>query len=142
MGCRVGEAVKLNWDRVDLARNRISFVKTKGNLPRTLPIPREVQPILKAMKARGSKQVFPISYGAFYDHYRRATHEVCDRLGLSNDVRKEWVIHTLRHTCLTELAKKGWSAPAISQWAGHKTLAVTQRYVHGSAINLEELMEC
>jgi integrase len=142
MGCRVGEAIKLTWDRVDLARNRISFVKTKGCMPRTLPIPKEVQPILKAMKARGSERVFPMAYETFHDHYDKAKHEVCDRLQLSDEVRKEWVIHTLRHTCLTELSNRGWGAPAISQWAGHKSLAVTQRYVHGSAINLEKLMEC
>ena len=142
MGCRVGEAVSLTWDRIDLARNRITFVKTKGCMPRTLPIPQEVLPILKAMKARGDKRVFPMAYETFYDHYSRAKDEVCDRLGLGDGVRKEWVIHTLRHTCLTELAKRGWGAPAISQWAGHKDLSVTQRYVHGSAINLEKLMEC
>jgi len=145
MGCRVGEALSLEWDRVDLARNRITFVQTKGNRPRTLPIPREVLPILSAMRARAEQPaglVFPVRYATLLLHYRDARDEVCDRLGLGESVRREWVIHTLRHTQLTELAQRGWSAPAIAQWAGHQSLSVTQRYVHGSAINLEALMEC
>lgn len=142
MGCRVGEALSLTWDRVDLERNRIAFTKTKGCMPRTLPIPAEVRGLLQAMRATGGQACFGLSYEAFLSHYREAKHVACDRLGLGPEVRAEWVIHTLRHTCLTRLAQRGWSAPAISQWAGHKSLAVTQRYVHGSAINLEELMKC
>ncbi len=142
MGCRVGEAIALQWDRVDLDRKRISFVKTKGCMPRTLPIPREVQGLLKAMRAAGGERVFGMCYMTYLQHYTEAKEAAADRLGLGPEVRKEWVIHTLRHTCLTRLAQRGWSAPAISQWAGHKSLAVTQRYVHGSAINLESLMEC
>jgi integrase len=142
MGCRVSEALSLSWDRVDLQRNRITFVKTKGNKPRSLPIPEPVKGILRAMEAHGGSTVFGLSYKVFRSHYAESKHAACDKLRLSDDVRREWVVHTLRHTCLTRLAQKGWSAPAICQWAGHGSLNVTQRYVHGSAINLEQLMEC
>lgn len=142
MGCRVSEGLTLSWDRVDLQRNRITFVKTKGNKPRSLPVPEPVKDLLRGMGAASGSTVFDLSYQTFHCHYSEAKHSACDKLGLSDDVRREWVIHTLRHTCLTRLAQKGWSAPAICQWAGHGSLSVTQRYVHGSAINLEQLMEC
>jgi integrase len=142
MGCRVGEALALTWDRIDESNNRINFVKTKGNLPRSLPIPKEVLPILRIMKARESGNVFPMHYNTFKTHYDEAIDAVCDKLNLSDQVRKDWVVHTLRHTCLTRLAQDGWPAPALGQWAGHASLSVTQRYVHGSAINLEAFMHC
>jgi integrase len=142
MGCRVGEALALTWSRVSLDNNRINFVKTKGNMPRSLPIPAEVLPILRIMKSKDSELVFPIPYSTYRHKYQDARDVACLRLGLSDAVRDEWVIHTLRHTMLTGLAQKGWSAPAICQWAGHGSLAITQRYVHGSAINLEALMNC
>lgn len=142
MGCRVGEALDLTWDRVDLVGKRLQFVKTKGAMPRRLPMDPEVLSIVRAMKARASERVFPISYWTFLAHYSDAKHAACDALGLSPTVRDEWVIHTLRHTRLTELAQLGWQAPAIQQWAGHKSLSVTQRYIHGAAINLEELLQC
>lgn len=142
MGCRVGEALELTWDRVDLDSRRVQFVKTKGNMPRTLPLNDEMVSIIKAMKCRGGDTVFPFSYGTFLSHYSDAKHAACDALQLSKTTRREWVIHTLRHTCITDLARKGWSAPAIQQWAGHKSLAVTQRYIHAAALNLEELVDC
>lgn len=142
MGCRVGEALDLTWDRVDLGSRRVQFVKTKGNAPRTLPLSEEMVRILKAMKQRGCKQVFPTCYGTYLLHYSDAKHAACDALQLGDTTRREWVIHTLRHTCITELARKGWQAPAIQQWAGHKSLAVTQRYIHAAGINLEALVEC
>lgn len=142
MGCRVGEALDLTWDRVDLGSRRIQFVKTKGNMPRTLPLNDEMVGIVKAMKQRGTTAVFPLSYGTFLSHYSDAKHAACDALQLGPTTRKEWVIHTLRHTCITGFARKGWSAPSIQQWAGHKSLAVTQRYIHAAGINLEALVDC
>lgn len=142
VGCRVGEALDLTWDRVDLAAAKLQFVKTKGAMPRRLPMEPEVLVLVNAMRARGTERVFPISYWTFLSHYSDAKHAACDALGLGPTVREEWVIHTLRHTRLTELAQQGWQAPAIQQWAGHKSLSVTQRYIHGAGINLEELLNC
>ena len=142
MGCRVGEALNLTWDRVDLASRKVQFVKTKGNAPRRLPVNDGVASILRTMQARGTTKVFPACYRTYHTHYKEAVDQVCDELGLGEVVRKEWVVHTLRHTRITELAQLGWQAPAIQQWAGHKSLSVTQRYIHGSGINLEELMQC
>jgi integrase len=142
MGCRVGEALDLTWDRVDLTNRKLQFIKTKGSAPRRLPINDEVLALLKAMQARQTQRVFPIEYATYLLHYTEAKHRVCDELGLGEVVRKEWVVHTLRHTRITELAGMGWQAPAIQQWAGHKSLSVTQRYIHGAGINLEELVQC
>lgn len=142
MGCRVGEALALEWDRVDRARNRITFTETKGNQARCLPIPESVLPLLDTAAARGGARPFAMKYDTFLAQYKEAKDHACDVLGLGDAVRQQWVIHTLRHTMLTELAQRGWGAPAIAQWAGHKSLSVTQRYVHGSAIDLEQLMKC
>lgn len=142
MGCRVGEALDLTWDRVDVSGRRIQFIKTKGNMPRTLPMNDDMLRIVKIMKQYGTSSVFPISYWTFLQHYSNAKHQACDNLGLSDTTRSEWVIHTLRHTRLTELARQGWQAPAIQQWAGHRSLSVTQRYIHAAGINLEAMADC
>ena len=142
MGCRVGEALDLTWDRVDLPGRKVQFIKTKGNAPRRLPINDGVLSILRTMQARNTTHVFPACYRTYYRHYKEAVDQVCDGLGLGEVVRKEWGIHTLRHTRITELAQLGWQAPAIQQWAGHRSLSITQRYIHGAGINLEELLQC
>jgi integrase/recombinase XerD len=38
--------------------------------------------------------------------------------------------HTLRHLCLTDLARAGWELHAIATFAGHRNPVTTLQYVH------------
>jgi integrase len=140
MGCRVGEGLALTWDRVKLeGKPTLIFTQTKGRKARRLPLPPEISALLASQPRRGDR-VFSTSYRSLAEHYNEAKHRVIDRLGLSEETRREWVIHTLRHSCLTRLASRGWSGPQIQAWGGHLSMSVTQRYVHGSAVDLEHLV--
>src|SRR6266700_4696159 len=44
--------------------------------------------------------------------------------------------HTLRHLCLTDLARAGWELHAIARFAGHRSLATTLQYIHLSGREL------
>ena len=44
--------------------------------------------------------------------------------------------HTLRHLCLTDLARSGWELHAIATFAGHRHLATTLQYIHLSGRDL------
>lgn len=46
--------------------------------------------------------------------------------------------HTLRHLCLTDLARAGWELHAIAQFAGHRNPATTLQYIHLSGCDLAE----
>ncbi len=46
--------------------------------------------------------------------------------------------HTLRHLCLTDLARAGWDLHEIARFAGHRNLSVTQQYVHLSGRDLAQ----
>lgn len=145
MGCRVSEALELTWDRVDIGSKTVLFTKTKGKEARRLPLPRAVRTLIEPLRDRSTRpsdRVFLIGYGTYLAVYRAAVDRVCDRLGLGPDVRREWVIHSLRHTCLTRLAQQGWSGPQIQAWGGHRSMQVTERYVHQSAVTLEHLVDC
>lgn len=140
VGCRVGEALALPWSRVSFDRRRIQFIKTKGCMPRQIPMSLEVEAVLA--QAAKNKRVGPfmgITYRPFYARYKEAVERVCYKLSLGDQIEKEWVCHTLRHTCLTNLAQRGASAIQIKEWAGHQSLAISQRYVHSSAVGLESL---
>ena len=44
--------------------------------------------------------------------------------------------HTLRHLCLTDLARAGWELHELARFAGHRNVSVTQQYVHLSGRDL------
>ncbi len=46
--------------------------------------------------------------------------------------------HTLRHLCLTDLARTGWDLHEIARFAGHRNVSVTQQYIHLSGRDLAE----
>lgn len=139
MGCRVSEALALTWDRVELdGRGYLLFTQTKGNKARRLPMPSDVRKLLSG--GGKGERVFSICYRTYAEHHREAVQRTCDRLRLSDEVREQWCIHTLRHTCLTRLASRGWSGPQLQAWAGHSSMSVTDRYVKQSGISLEGLV--
>lgn len=44
--------------------------------------------------------------------------------------------HTLRHLCLTDLARSGWELHAIARFAGHRDVSTTLQYVQLSGRDL------
>jgi len=46
--------------------------------------------------------------------------------------------HTLRHLCLTDLARSGWELHQIASFAGHRSTDTTQRYIHLCGRDLAE----
>ena len=46
--------------------------------------------------------------------------------------------HTLRHLCLTDLARSDWELHAIATFAGHRSTDTTQRYIHLSGRDLAD----
>jgi site-specific recombinase XerD len=49
--------------------------------------------------------------------------------------------HTLRHLCLTDLARSGWELHQIAMFAGHQRTQTTLRYIHLSGRDLAERVE-
>jgi site-specific recombinase XerD len=49
--------------------------------------------------------------------------------------------HTLRHLCLTDLARSGWDIHEIATFAGHMCLETTMLYIHLSGRELAEKIQ-
>ena len=49
--------------------------------------------------------------------------------------------HTLRHLCLTDLARSGWELHQIATFAGHQRTETTLRYIHLSGRDLAARLE-
>ncbi|MBO0783612.1 MAG: tyrosine-type recombinase/integrase, partial [Ktedonobacteraceae bacterium] len=49
--------------------------------------------------------------------------------------------HTLRHLCLTDLARSGWDVHEIAVFAGHRSIESTKGYIHLSGRDLATKFE-
>ena len=140
IGCRVDEALSLPWSRVSFDRRRIAFIKTKAANPRQIPMSDEIEALfMQCAKVNKEGPFMNLQYRTWYERYKKAVSRAVIHLGLDKQVEKEWVCHTLRHTCLTNLAMQGASAVQIKEWAGHTSLAISNRYIHSSAVSLDAL---
>jgi integrase/recombinase XerD len=63
--------------------------------------------------------------------WSKVIRRIADRAGLS-----QFSTHTLRHLCLTDLARAGWDMHEIARFAGHRNPETTQQYIHLSGRDL------
>jgi site-specific recombinase XerD len=115
-GARWGEAALLKAEHV--IQNRITFVKTKTNKPRTVPVSEEVCKMLVSGK-RGF--LFP---DASYDSFRRALKDV------KPDLPSGQATHALRHSFATHFMINGGSIITLQRILGHSKIEQTMTYAH------------
>jgi integrase/recombinase XerD len=63
--------------------------------------------------------------------------KVIRRIALGADAPR-FSTHTMRHLCLTDLARLGWELHAIATFAGHRSTDTTLRYIHLSGRELAD----
>lgn len=100
--------------------------ETKSGEGRSVPLTRRALKIVESRKGHGR-----IFYELSEYLLRRQWECLRDTMGLENDAG--FVIHALRHTCLTRLGESGKSAVFIQKWAGHSSIMMSQQYVHVGA---------
>lgn len=120
-GCRVGEALSLEWQ--DVTDTTVTFWVTKNGEERTIPL---AQPARDALDRTVSNQgpFRHIVYTSFIKDWTRAK----ELAGLAHDAQV--VPHVLRHTCATRLGKGKMSELRLMKWLGHKSLIMVKRYTH------------
>lgn len=133
-GCRVGEALGLRWDDVDLARGTVRFRHTKSRRERHLPLTADMELILSTAP-EGS--VGPFTTVTAQTHHRHWT-QAKEALSWSD---KDVVPHACRHTWATRALDAGVDIAVVSHWLGHATIAETMRYVHLNISHLRPVVE-
>lgn len=136
-GIRRGELFRLDCKDIDLQRHTLTVWQSKSRKPRTVPIAPAIRPLVAALYKlrKGVGPVFP--RGHFWLHY--AWERVRIELGYADD--PEWVLHMLRHTCASRLARRGVSLALVKEWLGHSNVKTTMRYVHFAPSDLQEAAE-
>lgn len=121
-GCRWGEAESLHGEHV--SNNKITFVNTKGNKPRTVPISDDLASEIP--KKRG--QLFTSSLKAF--------RTAMDRTGIQLPAGQ--MSHVLRHTFASHFMMKGGNILVLQRILGHASIVDTMKYSHFAPEHLED----
>lgn len=132
-GCRVSELLNLTWDKIK--DGFIHLVDTKTGDDRFVPIFDDVEKILLKRKKMGLEKPFPITIHAV----EFAWVQVRKKLGMEHE--KDFVMHSLRHTCITRLLKKKIGIEVVQKIVGHKDIRMTQRYNHPTKDDLKDAIK-
>jgi len=134
-GCRMGEVLALHWTDVDLERGALTIREAKAG-GRVHVIGAPTVALLSSLDRSGPRAVWstdpakPLPAGTL----ERAWERVRERAGLE-DAR----FHDLRHTVGTFAGQAGANAFLVRDALGHKTLAMTGRYVSRDADPMRDL---
>lgn len=135
-GARKGEMHSLKWTDVDVKTGRITFWHTKTNTPRTVRMTSRIKSMLRA-RSLANRTISPFVFHDVDKHkIYRVWWDAKQYMGLKDD--KQFVIHTLRHTCCTRLLAGNVDVRTVQQWMGHARLEMTQRYAHFIPSRLED----
>jgi len=135
-GLRAGEVFNLRWRDIDLENKMIHVSDPKNKEPRKALMTEQVKAMFQSKLSEDShheEYVFRSTKGAIILEISNAFARAVKRLGLNDGVtdrRQKVYFHTLRHTYCSWLAIQGTPILTISKLAGHKSLAMTERYSH------------
>lgn len=119
-GMRLGELYKLRPDQIENEWLSLERVQTKTNEARRVWIEPNMASKLRALVASGA---LPKA-----DQLRSTFSRAVKQCGLDKGV----VLHSLRHTRATRLAKAGVETKIRMVMLGHKTVSTAMRYTHAS----------
>jgi site-specific recombinase XerD len=140
-GLRASEIVRLKVKHIDRAQNIIRIEQSKGRKDRNVMLSPEMLDLLRQWwKARPSgrdagippqeRWLFPSRKSARKPittrHLNRLFHEAADAAG----IRKQVMVHTLRHSFASHLLESGTNLRKIQLLLGHEKLETTARYLH------------
>lgn len=137
-GCRLGEWQTARWRDVDLPNRFLRLADAKAGA-RTVPLSEPVMALLRERAGPGDAFVCPNDQGdapISKSNVRDAWRAISEAAKVE-DLR----VHDLRHAFATRGAALGASALILRDTLGHKTMAMTGRYVARQAEPVRELSD-
>lgn len=150
-GMRLSEIIHLQWNDIDLNKqiihitNKVNFLTKTGEC-RDIPISNILLEILVAHKDKRydgnvfglNDYVFPNKkHNHFSKHYiSRRFKKYVRKAGLDENYH----FHSLRHSCISELFRRGADIYSLKELAGHSNIKTTERYLHNDFSSLRKVM--
>ena len=126
----------LKWRDVDIKRNILYLHETKNGEKREVPINEQVKTVLiNTLRNPQSEYVFNYNDRRIAD-IKRSYCTAVKKSGI-----KDFTFHDLRHTFASHLVMSGVDLNTVRELLGHKSLQMTLRYAHLSAIHKHKAVE-
>lgn len=129
-GARMAELRRMKWDESSVRFGTVKLKSTKtGGKVRTIKAPAAAELIAQRREAKLGGPIRVLTQDDKW--FRDAFKEISESLNIlyGQRIPGGWTIHDLRHTCLSNLALEGMPLHAIKEYAGHKNITETQRYL-------------
>jgi integrase len=136
-GARKNEIWGLSWKCVDLKNGFITFMETKNDEPRSVPLTgHALELMIERSKAPriDTELVFPSRVDDQKHFDFRRPFEKALKVAQIEDF--SW--HNLRHSAASYLVMAGVDIRTVAEILGHKTMQMTQRYAHLSPEHLKD----
>lgn len=126
-GLRAGSLKKLRWRDIDWTEQTAYVERTKNGEPHVAPLSTAcITELKKLPKGQPEELIFSGRTGKPFEH-RNLFRKTAKQAKLPDRT-----FHWLRHSCGTELARRGVSQAQIMAVMGHKSLASSARYIHAN----------
>lgn len=145
-GLRVGEAVGLNMEDVDLSAGLVR-VRGKGRKERIIPFgslaSKELRAYLPLRSRLLAKRPGRVDSAALFVNLRgqrltaRSVERMLQKTIRLAAIRQKVTPHTLRHSFATHLLGNGADLRVIQELLGHVSLSTTQKYTH---VSIDQLL--
>jgi site-specific recombinase XerD len=140
-GIRVAELVELELDEIDLDAGTM-LINGKGNKQRTIYLEKKATQAIKSYlkdRSRSADQHVFLNYQG-YGLSVRGVMDLVEKYRLAAGITKKFSCHSLRHTCATYKASKGYTAAELQDLLGHEKPETSLIYVH-MARDAKKLMQ-
>jgi integrase len=135
-GLRLGDILRLSWDRVDFEQGLIRIMQGKTQTPLLLPMSAALGEVLRGV-GRNMDSPFVFSQrGVSYRRFGWVRTDFAKATAAAGLVGTRF--HDLRHTTATQLRRLGRDLQVVQQLLGHKTIRTTMRYSHVHPTELRE----
>jgi integrase len=127
-GARKMEVLGLQWNDVDIKREKITLYNTKNKEVRNLPLKGKALEMMRdyaKVKRIDTDYVFPNHDGDKPIDIRSAWEYALNKADI-----KDFRFHDLRHCAASYLAEEGATLPEIAAVLGHKSMQMVKRYAH------------
>lgn len=125
VGLRVSEIINLKIDDIDSSRMLIYIRNAKGRKDRIVPLSQYVLELLREYY----KTYKPIDYLFNGQNKKQYSIGSCQKI-FKKYIDSDDHIHTLRHSCFTNLLENGTDIRIIQKIAGHSNIKTTEIYTH------------